>query len=46
MIDPQGNVASHHVGYGEESLSKIVAEIKRVLMVELERQEKAKGAGG
>lgn len=46
MIDPQGNVASHHVGYGEESLSKIVTEIKRVLTVELERQEAVKAAGG
>ena len=45
MIDPQGNVASHHVGYGEESLTKIVKEIKRVLTVELERQEAARAAG-
>ena len=42
MIDPQGNVASHHVGYGEDSLQTIIDEIKRVLRVELERQQAAK----
>jgi peroxiredoxin len=44
MIDPRGNVASHHVGYGEDSLEDIVAEIKRLLTVELQRQEQAKSA--
>lgn len=41
MIDPQGNVASHHVGYGEGSLDAIIAEIKRLLTVEMERRQKA-----
>lgn len=40
MIDPQGNVAAHHVGYGEDSLTSILAEIKRLLTVELERQQR------
>ncbi len=44
MIDPQGKVAVHHVGYGESSLQAIVDQIKRLLQVELERQ-KAVAAG-
>lgn len=44
MIDPQGKVAVHHVGYGEASLQSIVDQIKRLLQVELERQ-KAAAAG-
>jgi thiol-disulfide isomerase/thioredoxin len=46
IIDPQGNVASHHVGYGEDSLASIIAEIKRVLTVEMERRQKATAAAG
>jgi thiol-disulfide isomerase/thioredoxin len=46
MIDPQGNVAKHHVGYGEDSLEEIVAEIKRLLTVEMERQQQARAAAG
>ncbi len=44
MIDPQGRVASHHVGYGEDSLDRIIAEIRRLLTEELQRQEPAKQA--
>lgn len=39
MIDPQGKVASHHVGYGEGSLQAIIDEIKRLLTVEMQRQQ-------
>ena len=42
MIDPQGNVASHHVGYGEGSLQAIIDEIKRLLQAELDRQQAVK----
>ncbi|TWH99919.1 thiol-disulfide isomerase/thioredoxin [Luteimonas cucumeris] len=42
MIDPQGRVASHHVGYGEDSLASIIDEIKRLLHAELARQQAAK----
>ena len=41
IIDPQGRVASHHVGYGDNSFEEIVAEIKRVLIEEIERQKAA-----
>lgn len=41
MIDPQGRVASHHVGYGEDSLQSIIDEIKRLLHAELARQQAA-----
>jgi thiol-disulfide isomerase/thioredoxin len=44
MIDPQGNIASHHVGYGEESLGAIIGEIKRLLTLEMQRQQQAKAA--
>jgi thiol-disulfide isomerase/thioredoxin len=39
MIDPQGRIASHHVGYGEDSLQSIIDEIKRLLTLEMERQQ-------
>ncbi len=42
MIDTQGKVASHHVGYGEDSLAAIVGEIKRLLTAEMERQQAGK----
>lgn len=39
MIDPQGRVASHHVGYGEGSLQSIIDEVKRLLTLEMQRQQ-------
>jgi hypothetical protein len=39
MIDPRGNVASHHLGYAPESLPTIIEDIKRLLTRELERQK-------
>ncbi len=45
MIDPQGKIAAHHVGYGEDSLASIIDEIKRLLYAELARQQQA-AAGG
>ena len=39
MIDPQGRIASHHVGYGEDSLKSIINEIKRLLTEEMHRQQ-------
>lgn len=39
MIDPQGKVAVHHVGYDESSLQGIVDQIKRLLQAELERRK-------
>jgi hypothetical protein len=39
MIDPQGRIASHHVGYGEDSLESIINEIKRLLTEEMHRQQ-------
>ena len=41
IIDPQGRVASHHRGYGEDSLERIIAEIKQALTLELQRQQAA-----
>lgn len=41
MIDPQGKVASHHVGYDEDSLEALIAEIKRLLTAEMHRQQAA-----
>ena len=41
VIDTHGRIASHHVGYGEDSLQAIVDEIKRVLTEEMHRQEAA-----
>jgi len=41
MIDPQGKVAVHHVGYGESSLQGSVDQIERLLQAELERQKAA-----
>lgn len=42
MIDPQGRIASHHVGYGEDSLASIIDQIKRLLHAELARQQAAR----
>lgn len=46
MIDTQGKVASHHVGYGEDSLAQIVGQIKRLLTLEMERRRAGPGATG
>jgi thiol-disulfide isomerase/thioredoxin len=45
LIDPQGRIAGHHVGYGEGSLASIIDEIKRLLYAELARQQAAAAAG-
>ncbi len=41
IIDPQGRVASHHVGYGSDSLNEIISQIKRLLTIEMHRQQAA-----
>ena len=41
IIDPQGRVAAHHVGYGEDSLDSLVDEINRVIVAEQQRQKAA-----
>lgn len=41
IIDTQGNIASHHVGYGAGSLQGIIDEIKRLLTEEMHRQQAA-----
>lgn len=46
MIDMQGRIASHHVGYGEGSLQAIIDEIKRLLTEEMHRQQAAAAAAG
>lgn len=38
IIDPQGRIASHHVGYGEDSLETILDEIRRVMSEQIQRQ--------
>lgn len=43
IIDPQGKVVSHDVGYGEDSFERIVGEIRGIMEREIERQ-KAAGA--
>ena len=44
MIDSQGKVASHHVGYGEDSLAAIVQQIKTLLTAEMERRRASQAA--
>lgn len=39
IIDPQGKVAAHHRGYGEDSLEAVITEIKQALTRELQRQQ-------
>ena len=39
IIDPQGKVAAHHVGYGEDSLDALVDEINQVIVAEQQRQK-------
>ena len=41
IIDPQGKVAAHHVGYGEDSLDALVDEINRVIVAEQQRRKAA-----
>jgi thiol-disulfide isomerase/thioredoxin len=43
IIDPQGKVADHEVGYGEDSFDGIVRKIREVMVREIEAQ-KAAGA--
>lgn len=38
IIDPQGRVASRHIGYAEESLGQVLDEIRRVMREAIERQ--------
>ena len=44
MIDTQGKIASHHVGYGDDSSSDIVDEIRRLLTEEMHRQRAAQAS--
>lgn len=44
MIDPQGRIAGHHVGYGEDSLQAIIDQIKALLSREMERQQAARAS--
>ena len=39
IIDPQGRVVSHDMGYGEDSFNDIVAEIRGIMEREIERQK-------
>jgi thiol-disulfide isomerase/thioredoxin len=41
IIDPQGNVVSHDVGYGEDSFERIVGDIRGIMEREIERQDGA-----
>lgn len=43
IIDPQGRVVSHDVGYGEDSFERIVGEIRGIMEREIERQKPAAG---
>jgi len=44
IIDLQGKVVAHHVGYGEGSMDAITEEINQVIDAELKRREAAKTA--
>ncbi len=44
MIDMQGKVVSHHLGYGDGSFEAITAEIRKLLTEEMHRQNAAKAA--
>lgn len=44
IIDPQGKVAAHHVGYGEDSLEALVNQINQVIVAEQQRQKAAAAA--
>lgn len=41
LIDPQGRIAGHYVGYGEDTLAEILTTIKTLLEAEVERQQAA-----
>ncbi|HZV39429.1 MAG TPA: TlpA disulfide reductase family protein [Pseudoxanthomonas sp.] len=45
MIDPRGNVRSHHVGYGDDSFANIADEIRQLLNEEMQRQQAVAPAG-
>ena len=44
IIDPQGKVAAHHVGYGEDSLEALDNQINQVIVAEQQRQKAAAAA--
>ncbi len=46
IIDPQGHVASHHVGYGEDSFAEITDDIRAVMLKEIQRQKAAPAPQG
>jgi len=46
IIDPQGKVAAHHVGYGEDSLDRLVAQINQVIVAEQQRRNAAAATAG
>lgn len=41
IIDPQGRVANHEVGYDEDSFGEIVARIRKVMEREIEAKSRA-----
>ena len=44
IIDPQGKVAAHHVGYGEDSLDALVDRINAVIVAEQQRLKSVQAA--
>ena len=46
IIDPQGQVAAHHVGYGEDSLGRLVEQINQVIVAEQQRRKAAAPTAG
>lgn len=46
IIDPRGQVAAHHSGYGEDSLQRVVDDIKAIVKDELARREAAPTSAG
>jgi len=46
IIDPQGKVAAHHVGYGEDSLTGLVDRINAVIAAEQARLKTTPPAAG
>ena len=44
IIGPDGRVAAHHVGYGEDSLEALVNQINQVIVAEQQRQKAAAAA--
>ena len=39
IIDPQGKIAARHVGYGEDSLDRLVDQINQVIVAEQQRRK-------